>query len=95
MSALEIEQVLLAHPDVREAAVVGVPDETRGQVPKAYLVSERDDAAFAREVQEWVKTRLSRHEFPRQVEFVGALPRTPAGKIDRKAVRELARRSRE
>ena len=91
MSAFEIEQALLAHPDVREAAVVGVPDDTRGQVPKAYLVTERHDAAFAREVQEFVKTRLSQHEYPRHVEVIGALPRTPAGKIDRKAVRDLAR----
>ena len=91
LSALEIEQALLAHPDVREAAVVGVPDDMRGQVPKAYLVSARHDPAFAGEVQEFVRTRLGQHQYPRQVEIVGALPRTPAGKIDRKAVRDLAR----
>ncbi|MGH7356206.1 MAG: acyl-CoA synthetase [Candidatus Rokuibacteriota bacterium] len=91
LSALEIEQALLAHPDVREAAVVAVPDATRGQVAKAYLVSERNDPAFACEVQEFVKTRLGHHQYPRHVEIVGALPRTPAGKIDRKAVRDLAR----
>jgi acetyl-CoA synthetase len=94
LSALEIEQALLAHPDVRDAAVVAVPDDTRGQVAKAYLVTERHDAAFAGEVQEFVKARLGRHEYPRHVEVIGALPRTPAGKVDRKAVRDLARQIR-
>jgi acetyl-CoA synthetase len=94
LSALEIEQALLAHPDVREAAVMGVPDATRGQVPRAYVVSGRRDPGFAREIQEFVKARLGLHEYPRQVELVEALPRTPAGKVDRKAVRELAGRAR-
>jgi acetyl-CoA synthetase len=95
LSALEIEQALLAHPDVRDAAVVAVPDDIRGQVAKAYLVTGRYDAAFAGEVQEFVKARLGRHEYPRHVEVIGALPRTPAGKVDRKAVRDLARQIRE
>ena len=48
------------------------------------------DAAFARELAEFTRTRLSRHEYPRQVAFVSALPKTPAGKINRKALRETA-----
>ncbi|HUF91288.1 MAG TPA: AMP-binding protein [Candidatus Limnocylindria bacterium] len=90
MSAVEIEDALLAHPQVREAAVVGVADAVRGQIPRAYLVADRRDAAFAREVQEFVKGRLSLHEYPRSVLFVDELPRTPAGKINRKALRERA-----
>src|SRR5439155_753032 len=54
MSAVEIEDALLSHPDVREAAVVAAPDALRGQIPKAYVVAERADAAFTRELQEWV-----------------------------------------
>ncbi len=92
MSAVEIEDALLSHPDVREAAVIAVPDELRGHIPKAYVVSERTGSAFARELQEWVGARLSQHEYPRAVELVEELPKTPAGKTDRRALRERAGR---
>jgi acetyl-CoA synthetase len=89
ISAVEVEGVLLKHGDVREAAVIGVPDPLRGHVVKAFVVSPRPgDAAFARELQEWTRTRLAQHEYPRQVEFVAELPKTPAGKVNRKVLRE-------
>jgi acetyl-CoA synthetase len=88
MSAIEIENTLLAHPDVHEAAVVGVADPVRGLVPKAFVVAARRDEPFARELQEFVRTRLSRHEYPRLLEFLDELPRTPAGKTDRRVLRE-------
>jgi acetyl-CoA synthetase len=92
MSAVEIEDVLLQHPDVTEAAAIGVPDATRGQVVKAFIVSGRPgDAAFERELQDFTRARLSRHEYPRQIAFTAELPKTPAGKINRKALRDAER----
>jgi acetyl-CoA synthetase len=89
ISAVEVEGALLKHADVREAAVIGVPDPLRGLVVKAFIVSpRRGDDAFARELQEWTRTRLAQHEYPRQVEFVAELPKTPAGKVNRKVLRE-------
>lgn len=89
MSAVEIEDVLLKHPDVREAAAIGAPDAVRGQVVKAFIVSDRPgDEAFAAELQDFTRRRLSLHEYPRQVVFASELPKTPAGKVNRKVLRE-------
>jgi acetyl-CoA synthetase len=89
MSAVEIEDAILKHPQVREAAAIGVPDALRGQVVKAFIVADRaGDPAFEREIQDLVRRRLSQHEYPRQVSFVAELPKTPAGKINRKLLRE-------
>ncbi len=88
MSAIEIEDAVLKHPDVREVGAIGVPDALRGQVVKAFVVADRPgDEAFAKEIQDLVRVRLSQHEYPRLVAFVAELPKTPAGKVNRKILR--------
>src|SRR5262245_53747592 len=94
MSAVEIESALLSHPAVSEAAVIGVADDMRGQVAKAFVVARPADAArpappdLTAELQDWVRERLSRHEYPRAIEIVDELPKTPAGKVNRQALRD-------
>jgi acetyl-CoA synthetase len=89
MSAVEIEDAILKHPDVRDVAAIGVADKLRGQVVKAFVVAQRaGDEAFIKEIQDLVRSRLSQHEYPRQVVFVAELPKTPAGKVHRKALRD-------
>lgn len=89
MSAVEIENTLLKHDDVLEVAVIGVPDATRGQVVKAFVVTTRQgNEQFVDELKTFTRERLSQHEFPRHIEFVSELPKTPAGKVHRKVLRD-------
>ena len=90
MSAVEIENTMLKHDNVLECAVIGAPDEARGLVVKAFVVSDQPgDAALVKELQDFTRQRLAQHEFPRIVEFVAELPKTPAGKVNRKVLRDL------
>lgn len=87
----EIEDSLLAHPDVAMAAVVGIPDEVAGEVPAAWIVTRRGvhgDETLARALADHVRTRLAAHEVPRRITFVDDLPRTTTGKIKRRALRD-------
>lgn len=88
ISPVEVEDVLLKHPDVLQAAVIGTPDEMRGLIVKAFVVSQQRGSEFETELKEFVKRRLSAHEYPRSIEFVDELPKTPAGKVDRGALKK-------
>ena len=70
--------------------MVGVPDTLRGQVVKAYIVTPTPTTDTQAHIQAFMKTQLSQHEYPRQIEFVTELPKTPAGKINRQALRDRA-----
>jgi 2-aminobenzoate-CoA ligase len=89
----EVEEVLLSDPDVAECGVVGVPDEARGQIVKAFVVLRGGAAAGdakARELQDLVKARIAPYKYPRAVEFVQTLPRTTTGKLQRFRLRDEA-----
>jgi acetyl-CoA synthetase len=88
MSAVEIENTLLKHPAVLEAAVVAAPDPVRGQVAKAYIVARHAQPDLVEDIQIFMKDNLAKHEYPRQIELVDELPRTPGGKVNRKALRD-------
>lgn len=89
----DIESTLLEHPAVAESGVVGKPDDERGSIIKAFVVikSGFDPLdSLKEELQALVRKRLSAHAFPREIEFVDELPKTPSGKIQRFVLRQLA-----
>jgi len=89
----EIEDCLIRHPAVALAAVVGKPDALRTEIVKAFIVLKRGQAAspaLAAEIQNFVRTRLSAHEYPREVAFIDDMPMTTTGKVIRRLLREKA-----
>lgn len=89
IGAIEVEDAILSHPAVAECGVIGAPDTLRGQVVKAYIIAKDTPGdGLAEDIQDHVRARLARHEYPRQIEFVAELPKTPAGKVNRKILRD-------
>jgi len=87
----EIEDCLLRHPAIANAAAVGIPDALRTERVKAFVVLKPGFAAgdaLAADIQAFVRTRLAAHEYPREVAFLDALPTTTTGKVIRRALRE-------
>ncbi|MCY9785030.1 long-chain fatty acid--CoA ligase [Nocardiopsis sp. EMB25] len=83
----EIEEVLMTHPEVSLAAVVGVPHDTHGEEAKAYVIREADAALTEQQLVDWAKERLAAYKYPRQVEFRTELPMTATGKILKRELR--------
>jgi acetyl-CoA synthetase len=86
----EVENALMAHDAVAEVAVIGTPDELRGEAVTAFIVTTgagEGSTELADELKEFVRARLAKHLYPRSVHFVDALPRTPSGKVKRNVLR--------
>jgi 2-aminobenzoate-CoA ligase len=91
ISGPEVENALLDHPSVSECGVVGIPDEKRGCIVKAFVVLRPGITATegtAKELQDFVKAQIAPYKYPRSIEFVSALPRTETGKLQRFRLRE-------
>jgi acetyl-CoA synthetase len=87
----EVESVLIEHPAVQEAAVVGSPDDIRGLIIKAFVTLKpgiKPSEALIREIQNHVKNVTAPYKYPRSIEFLGALPKTISGKIKRNELRD-------
>ena len=87
----EVENALLEHPAVAESAVVSSPDSVRGEVVKAFIILRPDytpSHELIKELQDHVKTITAPYKYPRKIEFVDSLPKTPSGKIRRTELRE-------
>jgi acetyl-CoA synthetase len=90
----EIEDCMLKHPAVAQAAAVGSPDELRGEIVKAFIVLAQDHApsdALRQDIQDAVRHNLAAYEYPREIEFVSELPMTTTGKVRRIELRQLER----
>ncbi|MFO7927461.1 MAG: acyl-CoA synthetase [Halobacteriota archaeon] len=91
---MEVEGALLRHPDIEQAGVIGVPDDVRGEAIKAFVqptTDEFDPERLREELRSLVRERLAEYEYPREIEFVDALPQTSTGKIQRATLRERER----
>ena len=89
----DVENTVLEHEAVAESAAVGVPDEIRGHNIKSFVVLKEGVAGsdeIAQQIKDLVRERLAKHAYPREIEFVAALPKTPSGKIQRFLLRSLS-----
>ncbi len=83
----EIEGVIAMHPDVLMVAGIGVPDQVLGEVGRYYIIRKEGSSVTEQEIQEFCRNRLADYKVPRQVVFRTQLPMTPAGKIQKAALR--------
>jgi long-chain acyl-CoA synthetase len=82
----EIEELLAQHPKIKECAVIGVKDEVRGEVPKAFIIPREGETLDEKEVRSFCREHLAHFKIPRIIDIVADLPRTPTGKILKRAL---------
>jgi long-chain acyl-CoA synthetase len=85
----EIENVLLKHPKIKEAAIVGIADKFKGEVPKAFIVLKENEALIESEIIKYLRKNLALFKIPKFVEFKQGLPKTATGKILKRQLREI------
>lgn len=98
VSPPELESVMNEHPAVKESATVPKPDELRGAIVKAYVVlqpGQLGSADLVKDIQDFVKRELAPYKYPREIEFIDALPRTDTGKVQRYVLRDRAQKEYE
>ncbi|MFE9745355.1 AMP-binding protein [Saccharothrix saharensis] len=84
VSPVELEAILMRHPKIADAAVIGVPDEESSEIPKGFIVTA--EVVTAQEIMDWVAERVAPYKKIRQIEFIDKIPRTPVGKIERRTL---------
>ena len=85
----QVEGILIKHPAVAQAAVIGVPDATKGEVVRAFVVRKPDHELDAESLMAWARDNMSAYKVPREVRFVEQLPATGAGKVLRRLLKDL------
>lgn len=84
---VELENILVKHPHVRQVAVIGISDREFGQRLKAFIVAKPEDNLTENEVKKWLETRVARFQMPKQIEFLDELPQTAIGKINKRKLK--------
>lgn len=85
---MELEAVLVAHPGISDAAVIGAPDEEAGEVPVAFVVGTNGHTPGIDEIQSHIASQLASYKQPRSIAFVDAIPKSASGKILRRVLRD-------
>lgn len=84
---VEVEGILFKHPKIKEAAVIGIPDEKRGETVKAFIILKEGETATEEEIIQWAKEHMAAYKYPRIIEFRDELPKTTVGKVLRKELK--------
>jgi len=84
----EVEDMLLTHQKIKDLVIVGIPDELKGEAPKAFIQLKEDESATAAEIREYCKTKMAPYKVPVAVEFIEEVPRSASGKALRRMLRD-------